>query len=241
MRRWIPSVFGALFVLAGLLLELSLSGAVLWGELEARVYTTQLAVANLDLNCPRMLSMTETGTVSAVITNTLNEPTLPVLTATVSRVGGERRTSQTLSLAPLETQTLTWPVDSSEVLFGRVLLVNVVQSRYGDLPMRQGTCGILFFSLPGLSGAQSFYALLLLSMFCLAAGAALWLRSKWPLDEPEARRAKAWGIVVALGTAGLLAALPRWWGLILLMDVLTLIAMMAVSTEFVQFSSSAKK
>jgi hypothetical protein len=38
-----------------------------------------------------------------------------------------------------------------------------------------------------------------------------------------------------MATAGLLAALPRWWGVILIVDFLTLIILAVVLTEFVLF------
>jgi hypothetical protein len=38
-----------------------------------------------------------------------------------------------------------------------------------------------------------------------------------------------------MATAGLLAALPRWWGLVLFLDALTLIILSVVLIEFVLF------
>ena len=235
MKRFALSVLGGLIFLAGILLELSLSGGVLWGELEARTYAPQIGDAGLAVNCPYILSPSESGTVSAAITNTLDEETRPVVTAEISRTDGEQQLSQTLSLAAHETQTLQWTVDPSEILFGRLILVNIVQSRYRDLVSRQGACGILVLSLLGLNGMQTFSLLFFAGLIITSLGAAIWLRVNWPLNDLRRSTAQACVIIAGLTTAGLLAALPRWWGLILFIDFITLIIMAVVFTEFVLF------
>jgi hypothetical protein len=235
MKQFVLSLLGGLIFLAGILLELSLSGGVLWGELEARTYTPQIGDAGLAMQCPFMLSPSESGTVSAAITNTLDEETSPVVTAEISHADGLQQTSQTLSLAAHETQTFRWTVDPSEITFGRLILVNIVQSRYRDLPSRQGACGILILSLFGLNGLASFSLLLFTGLISTLLGAVVWLRANRPLDDLRRSTAQACGVIAGVATAGLLAALPRWWGLILFFDFITLIIMAVVFTEFVLF------
>lgn len=240
MRRWVLSFLGSVLYVAGILLELSLSGGIMWGELESRVYTTQLGGFDLSLKCPHMLSTAEKGTVRTEINNPLDEPATPVVTAIISGVSGEQRIIQSMLLSPHETRSAQWSVDSSDMLFGRLLLVSIVQGRYGDLPMRQGTCGILFLDLFGLSGTEAFYLLSSGSLTCIVLGAALWRRSHWPLNESDTSFARACGTAAFMATTGLLVALPRWWGVVLLIDILTLIVMVVVLTEFVLFPGRLK-
>ena len=241
MKRFALSLLGGLIFLSGILLETSLSGGVLWGALEASTYTSQIGDAGLSVKCPLILSPFESGTVSAAITNTLEEATSPVVTAEISRPAGQQQLSQTLSLAPHETRTLRWTVDPSEIIFGRLILVNIVQSRYSDLSSRQGACGILVLSLLGLNGLASFSLLFFTSLICALLGAGLWLRVNRPLDELRRSAAQACAIMAGLATAALLVALPRWWGLILFFDFLTLIIMAVVLTEFVLFPGRRRK
>jgi hypothetical protein len=240
MKRFALSLLGGLIFLAGILLELSLSGGVLWGELEARTYTPQIGVAGLGVNCPFVLSPSESGKVSAAITNTLDEEASPVVTAEISRTDGEQQLSQTLTLAAHETQTLHWTVDPSEILFGRLILVNIVQSRYSDLPSRQGACGILVLSFFNLNGIQVFLLLFFTSIMITLLGAAIWLRANGPLNDLQRSMGQASMIMAGIATAGLLAALPRWWGLILFFDFITLIIMAVVLTEFVLFPGRSR-
>lgn len=235
IKRFALSLLGMLIFLAGILLELTLSGAVLEGEIEARAYTPQLGNSGLTVKCPHMLSPTESGTVSAAITNTLDEETKPVVTAEISRHDGPQQLSQTLDLAPHETQTLEWTVNSSDMIFGRLILVNIIQSRYADLPPRQGACGIPVLNLFNLNGNISFFLLFFTALVCAALGAGVWLRAHWPLNDFRRSTAQACGVMAGMATAGLLAAIPRWWGLILFFDAFTLIVMAVVLTEFVLF------
>jgi hypothetical protein len=240
IKRLALSLLGMLIFLAGIFLELSLSGAVLEGEIEARAYTPQIGDSSLTVKCPHMLSPKESGTVSATITNTIDEETKPSITAEISRHDGPQELSQTLDLAPHETQTITWTVDSSDMIFGRLILVNIVQSRYADLSPRQGACGIIVLNLFKLNGTSAFFLVFFTSLLCIALGAAGWLRAYSPLNDFRRSMAQACGIMAGMATAGLLAALPRWWGLVLFFDAFTLIIVAVVLTEFVLFPGRIK-
>ncbi len=235
---------GSLFVLGGVLFELSLSLGVAWGEVETRVYTTQPEqAASLQMKCPLMLSPTESGLVSVTITNTLDESATPNLTVDFSRPGGDQQVIQTLSLAPHETRTVQWTVDASDTIYDRLILVSILQSRYkgsqsGELSARQGTCGILLLSLFGLKGSETFRLLFAAGLAFLLAGSGLWLHAHPELDEQNRSLAHAGLVLAILSTLGLLSSLPRWWGLILLFDSLALILIVVILTELVRFPQS---
>jgi hypothetical protein len=82
---------------------------------------------------------------------------------------------------------------------------------------------------------QTFSLLFFAGLIITSLGAAIWLRVNWPLNDLRRSTAQACVIIAGLTTAGLLAALPRWWGLILFIDFITLIIMAVVFTEFVLF------
>ena len=241
MKRFALSTLWMLIFLAGILLELSLSGGVLWGEIEARADVPQIGDSGLLISCPLMLSPSESGTVSTSITNTLNEETSPVVTEEINHSSGQQLQSQTLDLAPHEKKTLHWTVDSSDRIFGRLIIVNIIQSRYSDLSSRQGACGILVLSLFKLNGINTFSLISLAGLLCTSIGAAGWLRVNWPLNGQRRSTAQACGIMAGVVTTGLLAAVPRWWGLTLFFDFLTLLIMAVVLTEFVIFPRRSRK
>jgi hypothetical protein len=231
----LQSSLAVLLFLAGILMQLLLSGGVVWAELEASIYGTQMTASGLHLNCPLMLSFSESSMVATVITNSSDQSVLPVVTAEISKAGGWQSLSQTLSLAPYKTQVLRWSVNNSNVIFGRLILVNVIQARYSDLDPRRGFCGILVLDLFNLTGSESLALILIGGIVLIIVGGTLWMRLHAPLDELADQTLKACGGLAAVTTLALLTIPPRWWGLTLFLDALALIMLSVIFTEFLLF------
>jgi len=240
VRLKLLSLLAILFFLAGVLWQLFLSGGILWAEVEAGVYGSQINAGGLNLNCPLVLSPSESGTVTATITNRLDEPAAPLITAEVSSAGGMQRLGTPLALAPHETRIVQWPVNDSDLVFGRLILVNVIQGRYGDLDPGHGYCGILVFNLFHLNGIHSLVAIMIGSIVLVSAGGILWRLIHAPFDEPANQTFKACEGLAGVTTLALLTALPRWWGLTLPLDAFALIMLSVIFTEFLLFPKSDK-
>jgi len=227
----IGTVFSLLVFLTGVLLEIAISAGVLWGELEARSNTSSSVKSGLSMGCPHLLSFDETGVVRASVTNPLDQDIQPMVTAQISRNNGNQQMSQTLTLAPHESKTVQWKVGVSNILYGRLVLVSVLQGKYQDSPARQGSCGILFLNLFGMNGREMIILLCLTSFAFLVLGAVTWMRVHWPLNSRDENIARAFGSLGALATLGLFAALLRWWGLIIILDAVALILIVVIFTE----------
>ena len=230
-RTLIVSVFSLLLFLAGVLLEIGISASVLWGEIEARLYTSQFSNSDLTVKCPFMLAFDETGIISASIINTLDQDVQPMVTADISRNSGAQQISQTITLAPHESKTVEWKVDASNILFGRLILVSVLQGKYEDLPAERGYCGILFLSLFGMNGRETFILLCSTSFVLLILGIVIWMRSHLPLNARDETIAHTFGSLAVLATMGLFTALLRWWGLIIILDAIALLFIIVIFTE----------
>jgi hypothetical protein len=148
--------------------------------------------------------------------------------------------SQTLTLAPHESKTVQWKVDVSNILYGRLILVSVLQGKYQELPARQGSCGILFLNLFGMNGREMIILLCLTSFAFLVLGAVFWMRLHLSLNSRDENIARAFGSLGVLATMGLFAALLRWWGLIIILDAVALILIVVLFTE-VLFNPSSKR
>jgi hypothetical protein len=234
MKTTLLSWLFALLFLAGVLLQLSLSGGVVWEEVEANLYLSQTG-GGLALNCPIMMSPSERGLVTTTVLNTIDVQVLPVVTAEISRSPGPQILTQTLTLDPHQTQFLQWPVDASDVIFGRLILVNVNQARYGDLDSRQGSCGIMVLNLFDLPGNASLILILISGFVFIFIGGFAWYRVHAPLDDLAEQTFKACALLSGVTTLGMLTALPRWWGVSLFLDVFALIMLSVIFTEFVLF------
>src|SRR6266498_925391 len=220
-RMLIVSVFSLLLFLAGVLLEIAISASVSWGEIEARLYTSQ-SNSSLRVKCPLMLAFDETGIISASVINTLDQDVQPLVTAEISRNSGAQQISQTVTLAPHESKTVEWRVDASNMLFGRLILVSILQGKYSDLPAQQGYCGILFLSIFGMNGRETLILLYSTSLLFLTLGAVIWVRIHLPLNIQDENIARAFGTLAIITTIALFIALLRWWGLIMLLDAIAL-------------------
>jgi len=236
LRSLLLSLLGALLFLAGVLIGLSLSAVVTWGESEARIYTSYNADTRLKVKCPLMLSPVESGVVSADIINPSDEEIKPVVSVEVSHTKIPRKASQTLTLAPGESETMQWIVDPSDVIFERLILVNILQSQYRDNPSRLGSCGIFIFSLFGLTGVQTFALVFAVSLVTMLSGGALWLYARWPLNKLATNIAQISTVLLGMTILALLSTLPRWWGLTLIFDALILLILGVIITEFGLFS-----
>jgi hypothetical protein len=235
-RLLLLSWLGALLFLAGILIGLALSGAYTWSEIEARAYSSFSGDARLRLNCPLMLSSEESGVVRAEIINLIDKNIEPVITVQISHGKVPREIKQTLSLVPLESKTLEWNVDYSDAIFERLILVNVFQSRYSENPSRWGSCGILIFSLFGLTGMETFSLVFVISQILIIAGGFLWLYAHRPLDQFSGNIVRINSVLFSMTIFALLSTVAHWWGLALFFDALMLLLMGVIFTEFVLFS-----
>jgi len=191
---------------------------------------------DLPIKCPLILAPDETGKVTANIANRINEKVTPTVRAQISHPGEPRMIDQIVTLEPNASETLTWEVQPSDVIFGRLILVDVFQLRYRDNPSMLGSCGIFLFSLLGLSGLATFSLVLVLSLAAMLGGAIFWRQAHpQPWNNYTVNLARAGMALMGITILSLLTLFPRWWGLTLFFNALTLLAMGIIFTDFVLF------
>jgi hypothetical protein len=230
-KMFVGSLGALLLFLIGIFLQIAFSGGVLWGEIETRIYRTQSDSLGLAVKCPLVLSWNETGTISASISNSQDETVLPVVIAYISHNDAPQEISETLTVEAHESKNMQWQVDASNVIFGRLILVNISQQSYRNLPARDGYCGIMLLDIPGMHGRLIVILLCFVSLLCIIVGSLMWLRFHAPLQEHDRALARPFVSLAILATLALLTALLRWWGLIILLDGLALILIGVICTE----------
>lgn len=232
LKHTFSIVFASFIVLIGVVISLILSGNLLWGEMEARLYTQQSGERSLDLECPLMIAPWETGIVRTVITNSLTDDEVkPQVNAFISSEKEARIVSQTLPLKPLESQPLVWTVDGADVIFQRLILVNILQRPYDDLVSRQGTCSILVFSLFGWNGRETINLLVAAGVLSILLGAGMLAYVYRPIEDQGKKIAQMGAVFLILVMAGLVTALARFWGLTLFFDAAALLTFVIGLTE----------
>ena len=232
LRSWL----GGLLILAGVVLALTLSASITWGESEAVLYTSLNADRNLKLKCPLMLAPNETGTITAKIKNLLNEEITPTVSAQISHAGIPNTTDQVVALKPNDSKTLAWSVDSSDVIYKYLILVNILQLHYRDNPSMLGSCGILIFSLFGLSGLASFSLVMIVSLTAMLLGTILWVQAHPTFNTYSFNLGRAGIVLMVITTLALLSTFPRWWWLTLVLDAGIVLMIGIIFTEFFMVS-----
>lgn len=229
-------IIGFFLYLSGCFVNLFFSSNLLWGEMEARLYTPQTGMRTLDISCPLMIAPWETATISTIVTNTITEETKPQVNAFISNQGGTRVVSETVSLEPFESKSFEWAVDSSDIIFERLILVNILQRPYRDLESRQGTCSIYVYSLFGLDGLNTMILIVEVGVLTALLGAGLLVYLFRPFNELTKKLLQSNIVFLVFVFAGLLTALNRLWGLTLFFNS-TALLIISVATVEIVFSS----
>ena len=232
LKSWLA----VLLFLAGVLIGLTLSAAVAWGHIEASLYTSFNSDRRLGIKCPLMLASHETGRIGATISNLTDKEIKPVVTAEFSRTPVPRQLQETVVLGPGASQPIEWAVDSSDVIFERLILVNILQSPYRDNPSMLGSCGILLFSLFGLNGSVTLWLVVIASLAAMLAGGYIWIKEHRPLDQRSESLVRVNAVLMTLTILALLSAVTHVWGLSVFFDTLILLVMGVILTDFVLFS-----
>lgn len=238
--KGVSAVCGLILFAGGVVLGLTLSGAMVWAEIEAILYDQRSAESSLKtLRCPLMLAEGEPGTITAAFTNSTDVLITASVSAVFSHVGGEITRDEFIPLKPGETQERQWNVGTGELIFKRLILVNILASYQHKLPTQGTTCGIVVFNAPGLSGIQIFRIAFGLSTLSVLLGAGLWLLGHRPLAGLIRNISSAGATLGGVVIAALLTTLPRWWGLTGFFTVGSLLIVGVIITDFILFPSAA--
>ncbi len=223
LKQWL----GTLLFFIGTVIGLSLAGIMTWGEMEANLAITLPDAKGLQISCPLMLAYDETGTVQALIVNDTEKEIKPVVKAGFGQPDSlaQQRIEETHILAARKSQTLQWSIDASQSAFGRIIPVNIIQSRYSRNPPRWGACSVLLFSLFGLNGVTSLSLIIGTSLLLLAAGTYIAYPVLIARGDAMKSLSQVGGLLAFLTIIALISALFRWWGLSILIEAISLIAL----------------
>lgn len=232
IKRLLPTVFGTVLFFGGMFVSLAFSAALLWGEMEARLYVQQSGEHDLNIQCPLMIAPGETAEIKAVVSNTLADQSVrPQVNAFISHAKEARVVSETVELDPLERRDMQWTVDTTDIVFEQLILVNVLQRPYRDLPSRQGVCSIFVYSLFGMNGKDTLLLIVILGVAGSLLGAGCAYFALQPMSETLRSFVQLNGIVLLLVLLGVLTTVYRWWGFTLALDAAALLTFAAGSIE----------
>lgn len=215
LRERLARPLGILLFSAGLLLGMALFGTLVWADFEAVLFNPgrRYDAPLRSLRCPVMITRSETGTVTASLTNPLDRSIDRYVRAHITDgyVTLMREVDQSVSIASGERERLAWEVTADDAAFERFILVRiVVRGRY-PLPSRQGTCGIFVVDVPYLTGEQVFGLVFTASLISMGMGFGLWYRASEPLRARGLQAARAMGMLASSVALGTIVGWLGWW------------------------------
>ena len=241
-RQKILSITGILIFLIGIFMGLVLSGWYVWGEAEAALMVSRTGdVTITSLRCPLMLGSTETGLVSAYFNDPTSAVIRPTVQAQISHGTLPRLEKTILTLAPGEMKQLQWQIGPEDRIFRWLILVNVYETSQPDFLSQQGSCGILFSSIPGVSGKVLSILISVMSLLGMIIGLALWTSANTPLRDLVQNATNAMSVLAVIVVLSMLLILPRWWVLSGFFFLAAIMLIGIIITQFVLFPGSGDR
>jgi hypothetical protein len=224
-------VLGILFFISGSAINLLFSSNLVWGEMEALLFFSQTGARNLQIDCPLVIADWEESSITSIVTNDSNQATKPQVNAMFSYQKDIRVETETLNLEAFASQPLKWIANADNLIFERLILVNVFQHQYRTLEARQGTCSILVYSLFGMNGRNTVIALVEIGVLASLLGIGLLYYGLHPFVEIIKKLMQVNIIFPILVLLGLFSALPRLWGFTLFFNAM---AVLAISVAYIE-------
>jgi hypothetical protein len=162
----------------GILFGFVLCGLIVWGDLEASIFTNGVngdaSVKNL--KCPVIITSNEIGTVSVLLKNPADKDSDRFLRASVTEGHATliRETKTKIPLPANGKQKVEWKIYPEDAAFKRVVLFQVFVNAKYPYPSMSGNCGIIKVDIPWLSGNQILALLSAISVMSLGVGALMW-------------------------------------------------------------------
>ncbi len=203
---------GWILFIIGTIIGIIFIAGLLWPSVESSFYFGYRGGADtkLRLYCPRIITPQDKAAITAAITNRVDKPISPRVEANLTAPILQTLESQP-TINPGETLQLKWPVNSGNLEFGHLIMIQVFQfSSYGT-GTAMGQCGSLFLFIPILTGTQFYALLLIVSMALMIVGIVLWALGK--RNSTGLNRERLAGLVllgVLVLVAIILATLAQW-------------------------------
>ncbi len=223
----------------GLLLGLGLSGWYVWGEVEASLFIPRTGEVTLtSLKCPLMIGANETGLTSATFRNPTMAVIHPTVTAQISHglYLYPRSEKTVLDLAPGEIKRVYWQVSPEDRTFRWLILVNVYETPQPNTSSQQGSCGILYSPLRGISGGALSLLIAAAALLGMVLGQAFWRSPAAHPKEIGQNPGSAVAVLTGIVALSMLFILPRWWVLSGFFFFAAIMLIGIIFTEFVLFS-----
>ncbi len=227
---------GATIFFLGILSGLALASAAIWGDFEAMSYF--YTGAGYDqfngLKCPILMTLSDTGIVTAGFSNASDREIQPYYEVSVSGVASLREFEAQLPVPAHATESVQWTVDANDIDLGSFILVNVDVLPVAGYSTREATCGIVVLNLNGPTGRQIFGSVLAASLLGMVVGLGLLESATDMKNSPALNAANAMRATAIAAALAMLTGLMGWWLIGLIFCAVTIL-LLVVLLRFAAF------
>jgi hypothetical protein len=233
-KRWVNG-FSTLLFSFGVLIGIALTVVNVWGDLEAGMFDTLIQAEEgiSSLNCPAMITTSETATVSASFTNTHVRAVERNIRVHISDGNATlmREELSKLPLTPGKTEKLHWIVNPEDAAYDQFILVRVYLFPKAPLPAQDGSCGIMVVNFPFLSGGQILTVSYVASILFLSIGTVLWVTKNKPIRGSLQIKFRAIVFLFGSVTAGMVVSHMGWWMIGVICLAITVILIFSIPSQ----------
>lgn len=164
----------------GILIGFFFLGMVVWGDLEASLFSSSLEAKKTlsSLRCPVFMTPTEKGIITAKFKNPTEKDFERYTHAFISEgfVTLMREIKMSVPVPSGGKEIAIWDVYPEDAAYDRIIFFRVYVNAKYPLPSLGGSCGIIMMDLWGLSGQQITAIIIIIFVILITLGIILWLR-----------------------------------------------------------------
>lgn len=227
---------GAVIFFIGILLALSLSLAAVWSDFEgvSYFYTGAGYPSFSGLNCPILMTHSETGMVSASFNNSEELEIEPYYEVTISGQSAQREFEGQLSVPAHSSKTIRWTVNADDIDLGYFIFINMEVLPVAGHSTRADTCGIIVLNLAGLTGDQVSLFTLSSALSGILIGFGIFENTSKRNITRSSNRLRAMQTLGIMVLLALLASMLGLWLPGILFIVLTILLLVIILRLFVE-------
>ena len=233
-------VFSLILFMAGVVIGMIFIGFAAWADFEASIFDTSIKSDETlkTLRCPIMIGKDHFGTVKDPFSNPSDRKINPIIQASISNglVTLMQQDRARLPLEPGETVKKEWTVYPTDAVWGRFIMVRVLQYREYPVPSRSGSCGIVLINIPWVTGGLVTAILTASSVIFILVGYGIWLAIHRPLKGKNYETAMAMLTVGVIVLVGIAMIFVQFWMLAGLSLLLALLLLVVMSGYFILYS-----
>lgn len=203
---------GIIVFFLGYLVGVVILGLSVMGDFESHLFYPSIVGDKFfrNLDCPVMMDVSETGTITALITNPIDTKVTPSVWVHISEGSTTllREDRVNLTLQPGESQPIQWTISNEDAAYGHWVLLKIFVYSQFPLPSSHGSCGVFTADFKGLTGKQAHLAAMVTSGVLMVVGGGLWFLGSRPLrGKPDQNMRRSLLIMTTVVSGGLLTTI----------------------------------